>query len=142
MADVCEIKVGFKDVTLATRIIPGVCTKSTRILFNQGRIMATIANFGGEIEPFEMDVDKSSLAARWLEWKSSASYVIKANGITSPKQKEATLLHTAGRKLQKVYETLSEPTGLAEDAYVYDRAISKLGVTVKPEIGPILRRKY
>ena len=29
--------------------------------------MATIANFGGEIKQFEMDVDKSSsLAERWL----------------------------------------------------------------------------
>jgi len=82
--------------------------------------MATIANFGGEIEQFEMDVDKSSLAARWREWKSSASYMIKAKGITSP-GKEATLLHNAGRKLQKVYETLPEPTGLAEDADVYER---------------------
>ena len=80
--------------------------------------MATIANFGGEIQQFEMDVDKSSLGARWLEWKSSASYIIQAKGITSPEQKEATVLHTAGRKLQKVYETLLEPTGLAEDADV------------------------
>ena len=88
--------------------------------------MATIANFGGEIEQFVMDVGKSSLAARWLEWKSSASYMIKAKGSTSPEQKEATLLHTAGRKLQKVYETLPEPTGLAEDANVYDKAIAKL----------------
>jgi len=47
--------------------------------------------------------------------------MIKAKGITSPQQKEATLLHTAGRKLQKVYETLPEPTGLAEDADVYER---------------------
>ena len=77
MADVCEIKVGFKEVTLATRIIQGVWTTSTRILFNQERIMATITNFGSEIEQFEMDVDKSSLAAGWLEWKSSASYMIK-----------------------------------------------------------------
>ena len=53
--------------------------------------------------------------------KSSASYMIKAKGITSPQQIEATLLHTAGRKLQKVYETLPEPTGLAEDADVYER---------------------
>ena len=59
-----------------------------------------------------MGVEKSSLAARWLEWKSSASYMIK---------EEATLLHTAGRKLQKVYETLPEPTGLAEDTDVYER---------------------
>ena len=73
MADVCGIKVRFKDVTLATRIIQDVSTTSTRILLNQERLMATIANFGGEIEQFEMDVDKSSLAARWLEWKSSAS---------------------------------------------------------------------
>ena len=65
--------------------------------------MATIANFGGEIEQFEMDIDKSSLAAGWLVWKSSASYMIKAKGITSPEQKEATVLHTAGRKLQKDY---------------------------------------
>ena len=35
--------------------------------------MATIANFGGEIEPFNIDAEKSSLAARWLEWISSAS---------------------------------------------------------------------
>ena len=28
--------------------------------------MATIANFGGEIEPFDIDAKKSSLAARWL----------------------------------------------------------------------------
>ena len=126
MADVCDIKVGFKDATLATGIIQGVWTTGTRILFNQEIIMATIANFGGEIEQFEMDVDKSSLAARWLEWKSSASYMIKAKGITSPK--EATLLHTAGRKLQKpeVYETLPEPTGLAEDADVYEKAVAKL----------------
>ena len=96
MADVCEIKVGFKDATLATRMIKGVWTTSTSILFNQERIMATIASFGGEIEQFGMDVDKLSLAARWLEWKSSA-----------------------GRKLKKVYETLPEPTGLAEDADVY-----------------------
>lgn len=88
--------------------------------------MATTANFGGEIGQFEMDVDKSSLAARWLEWKSSASYMIKAKGITSLEQKEATLLHTAGRKLQKVYETLPEPTGLAEDADFYDKVIAKL----------------
>lgn len=88
--------------------------------------MATIANFGGEIEHFDMDADKSSLAARWLEWKSSASYMIKAKGITTPAQKEATLLHTAGRKLQKVYETLPEPTGLPDDANVFDKAIAKL----------------
>ena len=88
--------------------------------------MATIANFGGEIEQFEMDVDKSSLVARWLDWKSSASYMIKAKGITSVEQKEATLLHIAGRKLQKVYKTFPEPTGLAEDADVYDKAIAKL----------------
>ena len=124
MTDGCEIEVGFKDVTLAMRIIQGVWMTSTRILFNQERIIATTANFGGEIEHFEMDVDKSSLAARWLEWKSSASYMMKAKGITSPEQKEATLLHTAGRKLQK--ETLPEPTGLAEDADVYDKAIAKL----------------
>ena len=54
-----------------------------------------------------MDTEKSSLAARWLEWKSSASYMIKAKGITDPEQKEATFLHTAGRKLQKVYETVT-----------------------------------
>ena len=117
MANVCKIKVGFKDATLATRIIQGVWTTSTRILFNQEIIIATIANFGGEIEQFEMGVEKSSLAARWLEWKSSASYMIK---------EEATLLHTAGRKLQKVYETLPEPPGLAEDADDYDKAIAKL----------------
>ena len=52
--------------------------------------------------------------------------MIKAKGITSPQQKEATHLHTAGRKLQKVYETLPEPTGLAEDADVYNKAIAKL----------------
>ncbi|KAK3708106.1 hypothetical protein QZH41_008140, partial [Actinostola sp. cb2023] len=88
--------------------------------------MAAIANFGGEIEPFDMDADMSSLAARWLEWKSSAIYMILAKGITSPTQKEATLLHTAGRKLQKVYETLPEPTGLPEDANAYDKAVAKL----------------
>ena len=49
MADVYEIKVRFKDVTLATRIIQGVCTTSTRILFNQERIMATIANLVGKL---------------------------------------------------------------------------------------------
>ena len=52
--------------------------------------------------------------------------MIRAKGITSPEQKEATLLHTAGRKLQKVYETLIELTGLAEDDDVYDKAIAKL----------------
>ena len=90
--------------------------------------MATIANFGGEIEHFDMDAEKSSLATRWLEWKSSASYVIKAKGITDPEQKEATLLHTAGRKLQKVYETLPEPpeNQLPDDPTVYDIAIAKL----------------
>ena len=41
-------------------------------------------------------------------------------------KEEATLLHTVGRKLQKVYETLPEPTGLAEDADDYDKAIAKL----------------
>ena len=105
--------------------------------------MATIANFGGKIEQFEMDVDKSSLAARWLEWKSSASYMIKAKGITSPEQKEATLLHTAGRKLQKVYETLPEPTGLAEDADVYDKAIAKLDQYFAGNINqPFERHKF
>ena len=64
MAYVCEIKVGFKDATLATSIIQGVWKTSTRILFNEERIMATIANFGGDIEEFKMDVDKLSLAAR------------------------------------------------------------------------------
>ena len=90
--------------------------------------MATIANFGGEIEHFDMDAEKSSLATRWLEWKSSASYMIKAKGITDPEQKEATLLHTAGRKLQKVYETLPEPpeNQLPDDPTVYDIAIAKL----------------
>ena len=90
--------------------------------------MATIANFGGEIEHFDMDAEKSSLATRWLEWKSSASYMIKAKGITDPQQKEATLLHTAGRKLQKVYETLPEPpeNQLPDDPTVYDIAIAKL----------------
>ena len=39
--------------------------------------MATIANFGGEIEHFDMDAETSSLAARWLECKSSVSYIIK-----------------------------------------------------------------
>ena len=75
-----------------------------------------------------MDTEKSSLAARWLEWKSSASYMIKAKGITDPEQKEATLLHTAGRKLQKVYETLPEPpeNQLPDDPTVYDIAIAKL----------------
>ena len=29
--------------------------------------MATIANFGGEIEHFDMDAEKSSLATRWLD---------------------------------------------------------------------------
>ena len=53
--------------------------------------MATIANFGGEIEPFDIDAEKSSLAARQLKWKSSASYMIKAKKITDPEQKEATL---------------------------------------------------
>ena len=81
--------------------------------------MATIANFGGEIEHFDMDAEKSSLATRWFEWKSSASY---------REQKEATLLHTAGRKLQKVYETLPEPpeNQLPDDPTVYDIAIAKL----------------
>ena len=90
--------------------------------------MATIANFGGEIEHFDMDAEKSSLATRWLEWKSSASYMIKAKGITDPEQKEATFLHTAGRKLQKVYETLPEPpeNQLPDDPTVYDIAIAKL----------------
>lgn len=87
--------------------------------------MATIANFGGEIAHFDMDAGKSSLAARWLECKSSVSYMIKAKDIKAPEQKEATLLHTTGRKLQKVYETLSEPTALADDANVYDKAIAK-----------------
>lgn len=40
--------------------------------------MATITNLGGEIERFDIDAEKSNLAARWLEWKSSASYMIKA----------------------------------------------------------------
>ena len=90
--------------------------------------MATIANFGGEIEHFDMDAEKSSLATRWLEWKSSASYMIKAKGITDPEQKEATLLHTAGRKLQKVQETLPEPpeNQLPDDPTVYDITIAKL----------------
>ena len=90
--------------------------------------MATIANFGGEIEHFDMDAEKSSLATRWLEWKSSASYMIKAKGITDPQQKEATLLHTAGRKLQRVYETLLEPpeNQLPDDPTVYDITIAKL----------------
>ena len=90
--------------------------------------MATIANFGGEIEHFDMDAEKSSLATRWLEWKSSASYMIKAKGITDPEQKEATLLHTAGRKLQKVYETLPElpENHLPDDPTVYDITIAKL----------------
>ena len=90
--------------------------------------MTAIANFGGEIEHFDMDADKSSLATRWLEWKSSASYVIKAKGITDPEQKEATLLRTAGRKLQKVYEILPEPpeNQLPDDPNVYDIAIVKL----------------
>ena len=83
---------------------------------------------GDEIEHFDMDTEKSSLAARWLEWKSSASYMIKAKGITDPEQKEATLLHTAGRKLQKVYETLPEPpeNQLPDDPTVYDIAIAQL----------------
>ena len=90
--------------------------------------MTAIANFGGEIEHFDMDADKSSLATRWLEWRSSASYVIKAKGITDPEQKEATLLRTAGRKLQKVYEILPEPpeNQLPDDPNVYDIAIVKL----------------
>jgi hypothetical protein len=52
--------------------------------------------------------------------------MILAKGITSPVQKEATLLHKAGRKLQKVYKTLPEPTGLPEGANVYDKAVAKL----------------
>ena len=113
MANVCEIKVGFKDATLATRIIKGVWTTSTRILFNQERIIAV----------------KSSLAARWLEWKSSASYMIK---------EEATLLHT-----KKVYETLPEPTGLAEDADDYDKAIAKLDQYFAGNINqPFERHKF
>ena len=75
-----------------------------------------------------MDAEKSSLATRWLQWKSSASYVIKAKGITDPEQKEVTLLRTAGRKLQKVYEILPEPpeNQLPDDPNVYDIAIVKL----------------
>ena len=75
-----------------------------------------------------MDTEKSSLAARWLEWKSSTSSMIKAKGITDPEQKEATFLRTAGRKLQKVYETLPEPpeNQLPDDPTVYDIAIAKL----------------
>ena len=90
--------------------------------------MTAIANFGGEIEHFDMDAEKSSLATRWLEWKSSASYVIKAKGITDPEQKEATLLRKEGRKLQKVYEILPEPpeNQLPDDPNVYDTAIVKL----------------
>ena len=81
-----------------------------------------------------MGVDKLSLAARWLEWKSSASYMIK---------EEATLLHTAGRKLQKVYETLPEPTGLAEDADDYDKAIAKLDQYFAGNINqPFERHKF
>ena len=88
--------------------------------------METIANFGGQIERFDMDAEKSNLAARWLEWKSSPSYTIKAKGITAPEQKEATLLHTAGRNLQKVDETLPEATGLPDGANAYDEAIANL----------------
>jgi len=105
--------------------------------------MATIANFGGEIEHFDMDVDKSSLAARWLEWKSSAHYMMLAKGITKPEQKEATLLHTAGRNLQKVYETLPEPTGLAESANVYDKALAKLDAYFAGKVNqPFERHKF
>ena len=87
-----------------------------------------------------MDVEKSSLAARWLEGKSSASYMIKAKGITSPEQKEATLLNTTVRKLQKVCETLAEPKGLAEDADVYDMAIAKLDQHFAGNINQPLKR--
>ena len=86
-------------------------------------------NYSGEIEQFEMGVEKSSLAARWLEWKSSASYMIK---------EEATLLHT-----KKVYETLPEPTGLAEDADDYDKAIAKLDQYFAGNINqPFERHKF
>ena len=82
----------------------------------------------------KLGVEKLSLAARWLEWKSSASYMIK---------EEATLLHTAGRKLQKVYETLPEPTGLAEDADDYDKAIAKLDQYFAGNINqPFERHKF
>ena len=59
-------------------------------LSNQEGIMATIANFGGEIEHFDMDAEKSSLATRWLEWKSSASYMIKAKGIRAKRSDTLT----------------------------------------------------
>lgn len=47
-----------------------------------------------------------------------AGYMNKAKGNTAPELKEATLLYTSGRKLQKVYKILPEPTGLPGDAIV------------------------
>ena len=94
--------------------------------------MATIANFGGEIKQFEMDVDKSSLAERWLKWKSSASYMIKAKGITSPQKRKQhfyTPLEGSYKRFMKLCQSQRDLQRM-------------LMFTSDSEIEPILRIKY
>ena len=59
------------------------------------------------LERFSTVGDQSSLSQHWKMWRRSFEIYVVAAGITDDKQKQATLLHSAGKSVQDIFSSLT-----------------------------------
>ena len=59
------------------------------------------------IEPFDAEGNPNNTGSRWKKWLSNFELFVMASNITDENQKRATLLYSAGKRVQEIHNTIS-----------------------------------
>ena len=94
----------------------------------------------GSLEDFDCKSDPSRIGTRWTKWKRSFEYYLEAKGVEKDKQKKSLLLNCAGRDVQDIFSTLTDPGPVGEGDTEYKKATRTLDAYFKPQVNTPFQR--
>ena len=95
--------------------------------------MAVNLEIGG-MSPFDCTGDITSIGPRWKRWKTAFQFFVEGKGVKDAKQKRSLLQHSAGKDVQEIFATLTDPGPSTAGETVYEKALRMLDAHFAPQV--------